>query len=1118
MTGLRGKGLWAYRKKELDRAIQIAPQMGATHILYKVGQGSTYYPNRAQAAQKITGAGLIPFGWTWLLLDDPQAEAQVVVRAFQDGFQGFVFDTESDHCRNRFEQAVQLGQCLRDAGIDFDRLYNCSFPNISHHRDLPYEQMNEYCKGGLMTMSYGTFFPPESIVPHDQQARRVIDEWTYGHYEYWSRRWGYRPPLYPILGPYHDEHGDVRMNPQEFQIWLDRLAAHRPAFFSVFTAAVINEDLLPLIHAFRLGEIPVPVLPSVEVEVVSPEVGWLNVRPIPSTGQPPITRVKDGAVVQALEPEADVRAKVGQEGQWLYIRTPEGIEGYVAAWYLSLHEKAVESGIQVEVVSPEVGWLNVRRTPSTGQPPITRVNDGAVLEALEPETNVGMKVGREGQWLRIRTPDGIEGYVAAWYLRLTAHRPPSFGVFTPEAALAGARVEVVSPEVGFLNVRPAPSTGQRVLTQVEEGDVLEALEPEEDVRVKVGQEGQWLHVRTPDGIEGYVTARYLRPSAYQPVSFGVFAAEAVLAGVQVEVVSPEVGFLRVRPTPSTEQPAFTQVEDGAVLEALEPEEEVRAKVGQYGQWLRIRTPAGIEGYVAAWYLRLHEEAVEAGVQVEVVSSEVGFLNVRSTRSTELPPIARVDDGVVLEALEPEEEVRAKVGQYNQWLRIRTPEGIEGYVAAWYLRLHEEVIGEPTPRVIVHSGVGLNVRQGAGTHTPVTWHVVNQTVLQVVEDPVQAGSKVGKDQWIKARTPSLHEGHVNGLYVRAKQLADKRQPVSDANLPRGESAWIFGIHAAGATTAADFRFLFHDKNKTGWVLFTEAIGADPHHSGGHDYTPWSHDGYGVIVRLNHGYEPAGTLPVRAKYADFAQACARYVQNSRGCHIWIIGNEQNNVREHPGGAEDPIEHITPQMYAEAFNLARRRIKQVQPEAVVVVGAVDPYNTYPWAKLGNRRTRPLPYFKEMLSHIDDLDGIALHTYTHWMDVSLITKRTVFQDEFLKPGTPHEHYYDFQAYRPFAEAIPAKWHDRPIYITESNHWVALEHQPRTPREARKVGWVNKDRGWVQAAYAEIHRWNNTPHVPQIHCLLIYRWTGDDWAIERLGRIHEDFKKALDHDYRWRR
>ena len=515
-------------------------------------------------------------------------------------------------------------------------------------------------------------------------------------------------------------------------------------------------------------------------------------------------------------------------------------------------------------------------------------------------------------------------------------------------------------------------------------------------------------------------------------------------------------------------------------------------------------------------------------RVEVVSPEVGYLRIRSTPATNRPPIAQVNDGDTMDSLESDASTQAKVGRQGQWLRVRTPNGVEGYTAAWYLRLADDRVAEKpstppvstgtsTARVVVDSDIGLNIRQGTGTNTPITWHVVDKTVLDVLKDPAQAAAKVGQDAWIKIRTPSLHEGYVSGMYVQREKLADKRKAVNPASVPPGESAWIFGIHGAGATTPVNFQHLFKDKNKTGWVLFTEAIGDNPNHGGGHDYSSWSDAGYGVIVRLNNGYEPAGTLPVSAKYPDFAKACARYVQNSKGCKVWIVGNEQNNVREHPGGADKPIEHITPQLYAKAFNMARQRIKAVDHKARVVLGAVDPYNTYPWSKMGGKRNIPLEYFKEMLANVDDLDGISLHTYTHWMDPKLITSKMAFNDAFLQPGTPKEHYYDFYAYRPFAEAIPAKWRDRPIYITESNHWLALDHRPNNSNEERKIGWVNKDTGWVQAAYAEIDRWNNTPHAPQIRCLLLYRWTGDAWAIEKHGEIHKDLRKALNHDYRWR-
>ncbi len=1010
---LRGKGVWA-RGRELDRALQIAPRMGATHVFYKVGQGSTYYGGMADAARRIKRAGLVPFGWTWLLLDDPQAEAHLAVRAFQDGFQGVIFDTEANRCRNRFDQASQMGHFLRAAEVDLNKLYNCSFPNISHHRDLPYDQMNEFCKGGLMPMSYGTFFAPGSTVPPDRQAQRVIDEWTYGHYEYWAERWGYRPPLYPVLGPYHDEHGNVRMSPDEFQIWLDRLEAHRPTFFSVFTAAVINDDLLPLIRAFSPDE-PIPEPPSgVKVEVVSPEMGFLNIRVSPSTDHLPVTEVRDGVILEALESEEAVEAKVGQQDQWLRVRIPGGVEGYAAAWHLCIYEEVVEPEIKVVVVSPELGFLNVRPTPSTGQSPIAQVEHGAVLSALESEERVRARVGRENRWLRVRTPGGREGYVAAWYLRL-----------------------------------------------------------EEDL---------------------------------------------VPSEVQVKIISPEMGYLNVRPTPSTQWPPIGKVDHGVVVDALEPKADVKSKIGQEGQWIRIRTPSGTDGYVAAWYLQLHEKelAPKIDVLVRVVSPDLGFLNVRLDPSTQRPPVTQVDHGVVLDAQASKEEVEAKVGQPGEWLAIRTPDGDEGFVAAQYLTIHEEMVGKIT-HVTVQSSIGLNVRKRDDADSDVIWRVGDKTVLRMKEVSQTGEDKIGKDRWLKIKTPSRREGYVNGLYLQPKRLADKRLPVVDSTLPAGESAWIFGVHAAGATTPANFKSLFRGKRKTGWVLFTEAVGSDPDHGGGHDYTSWSHDGYGVIVRLNNGYEPAGTLPVRAKYDDFARACARYVQNSRGCHIWVIGNEQNNVREHPGGAEDPVEHITPQRYAEAFNLARRRIKSVQPEAVVVLGAVDPYNTFPWELMDGKRYRPLDYFREMLSYISDLDGIALHTYTHWLDVDLITRKTVFTDEFLQPGTPKEHYYDFQAYRSFVEAIPAKWNDRPVYITESNHWVALDHEPRTPDEISN-GWLDRNAGWVRAAYKEINRWNRMPHAQQIHCLLLYRWTGDAWAIKEKKKVQKDFRQTLDNDYRWRR
>jgi hypothetical protein len=1098
---LRGKGLWAYREWELDQAILLAPQMGATHILYKAGHGGQYLPGMAEAAAKIAEAGMVPLAWTALYLDDPQAEANVVLQALKDGFEGLVFDTEVAQCRNRFEQATQLGEHLRAAGVDAAKLFNCSYPNISHHRDLPYDRMNSFCRGGLMPMSYGTFYARGSPVPPEQQAQRVIDELTYDQYEYWCRRWGYRPPIYPVLAPYHDVHGKERMSPEEFKPWLDRLAAHHPTFFSVYTAAAIAQDLLPLIYTTPLSQAAAGAKPQARVEVVTPDGSALNVRPTPSTRYRPITQVALGSALDALEPKETVLSKVGKEGEWLHIRTPQGVDGYVAAWYVCLYtEERAETGLQAVAFDPTAGFVTIRPAPIALLPPISRVEDRAVLDVLEPQEVARAKLATEDQWLRIRTERGVYGYVSTAHLR-------------PHESLPSIRLRLVAaPQADEqVGIRPSPSDSHPAIGAVQAGSVLESLEPEDDVRAKASQEGEWLRVRTPDGRQGFVAASEV--VLVEPPGTRV-------AGVVVFV--PGRGHLPILPYPREWlYPAGARVRDGAFLETLDKDEHVRAVAGQPGQWLHIRTPEGVRGFIKGLYAHLREERLpqeplpepavtKPSISVEAIDPRGEPVSIRQGPDSSEQVVAVVEVETALETIEEKDFVLDQVGHRGKWLRVRAPDGTEGYAHAENLRLREEPEGEDVSHVVVRSIAGLNIRKSPGISDAPIWRVPDGTVLELSEDAAAAKEKIGKDRWLEVTTPSLHDGFVNGLYVQGKQFKDSRQPVKDASLPRGECAWIYGIHASEGAEGG-FRFLFEGTKKTGWVLFTQSLGANREICLSGDYTAWSDDGYGVIVRLNHGYGQSGTLPPRSKYGDFAYVCAAYTAESTGCHVWLIGNEQNNVREHPPG--DPIH---PEAYAEAFNLVRSAIKEAQPGAIVVPGAVDPYFGLPWSP-GGPRYRPLDYFKTMLDHIDDLDGIALHTYTHWMDASLITARTLFDDEFVPPGTPHEHYYDFLSYRAFAEAIPERWRDRPIYITETNHWLGLERQPRSAKEMTRAGWVNKDKGWVQAAYAEIDRWNRAPHTQQIHCLLLYRWAHDDWAIEHKRNVHKDFRKALEHGYRWR-
>ncbi len=320
---------------------------------------------------------------------------------------------------------------------------------------------------------------------------------------------------------------------------------------------------------------------------------------------------------------------------------------------------------------------------------------------------------------------------------------------------------------------------------------------------------------------------------------------------------------------------------------------------------------------------------------------------------------------------------------------------------------------------------------------------------------------------------------------------------------GESPYLFGLHDAGG------EHLMAEAGRPGWVIITEDLGHDPNNRNGKSYTSLRDRGFGVIARLNNGYRPNGTIPHERHYDAFAQRCANFVAHSPGCHIWIIGNEPNLRSERPGWGTPDEETITPQRYADSYKRCRRSIKALSGHAQdqVIVAAVGPWNPESgyW----------IQYFEDILAGVgDECDGIALHTYSHQVRFNpdgshdnLITDET--QPWAHLPGA----HFNFRAYRDFMAAIPLRLRHLPVYITETN-------QDRDAHDPKKT-WFPQNLGWVQEAYAEINGWNSVPGNQKIRCLALYRWSTDDpWGLADNSKpgVIEDFRTALQHDYRWHR
>ncbi|HSA99073.1 MAG TPA: SH3 domain-containing protein [Anaerolineales bacterium] len=174
------------------------------------------------------------------------------------------------------------------------------------------------------------------------------------------------------------------------------------------------------------------------------------------------------------------------------------------------------------------------------------------------------------------------------------------------------------------------------------------------------------------------------------------------------------------------------------------------------------------------------------------------LNIRSSVDTSSMAnvVATVPAGTVLTLLEV--DGMSKIGAINQWVRVRTPLGREGFAAAWYLEsvpgtapasapargtttAPVSTPGTPSPTttttpttkddklvVLVSSAVGtsgLRLRKTASKGGALVAVLKAGTPLTVLEPAQKAKAKIGKaNQWLYVRGPGNQRGYVGAEYV------------------------------------------------------------------------------------------------------------------------------------------------------------------------------------------------------------------------------------------------------------------------------------------------------------------------------------------------------------------
>ncbi len=136
----------------------------------------------------------------------------------------------------------------------------------------------------------------------------------------------------------------------------------------------------------------------------------LNVRSGPGTKY---------SIVGSLNKNQQV-TRIGKSGNWYKLLTTDGSTAYASASYLKLYKYATNGKDQCEDTTVSTSGyyyattgLNVRKGPGTGYKIVDGLNKGDRVVCL----------GKSGNWYKVRTARGIEGYCYKSYLSATAVKP-----------------------------------------------------------------------------------------------------------------------------------------------------------------------------------------------------------------------------------------------------------------------------------------------------------------------------------------------------------------------------------------------------------------------------------------------------------------------------------------------------------------------------------------------------------------------------------------------------------------------------------------------------------------------------------------------------------------------
>lgn len=238
MEGLCGKGIWLAHSYDLQRAVEMATRIEATHLLVKTGHGPHYFPESAQSlVRRVRSLGFHPLAWIHVTDRVPEDAVWTVTRSLDLGYEAVILFLGTALLTGN--QVRPLAEALQRSEAPTRQLLIATPPLRYLPDRMALETLAPLCEGGWLPLCFPWW---------GRTAAELMEQEVYQTLPELSLMWGRTPEVYPVFSPQFSRQAETPFLPEDFIPWIEAMMQHGVDFFSIYHAAITEKALWPILQ------------------------------------------------------------------------------------------------------------------------------------------------------------------------------------------------------------------------------------------------------------------------------------------------------------------------------------------------------------------------------------------------------------------------------------------------------------------------------------------------------------------------------------------------------------------------------------------------------------------------------------------------------------------------------------------------------------------------------------------------------------------------------------------------------------------------------------------------------------------------------------------------------